>query len=181
MNVSVLLPETIEIDGTARLEMLGPERAAEVAEAINASLEHLRPWMEWAHRPTTAHEQAVRLAMEQERFRIGSDAVWTIVDAATGEVLGGCGLHQRTTDPKVRDIGYWLRPDATGNGRATSAAAALARVAFDVLGMDLVRITCHEDNVRSAAVPRRLGFRHVRTEAGTMVWELARSKEEDHA
>lgn len=178
MTVVATPPEAIEVDtpdgAGIRLELLGPERAADVADAINASIEHLRPWMEWAHRPTTLHEQAVRLALEQERFRAGSGWLWTIVHAVTGEVIGGCGLHPRTTGPNVRDIGYWLRPDMTGRGYATAATAAVVGVAFDTLGMDVVRITCAEGNVRSAAVPRRLGFHHVRTEAGTMLWERRR-------
>jgi len=180
VTVVVTPPETIEVgtpDGAGiRLELLGPERAAEVADAINASIEHLRPWMEWAHRPTTVHEQAVRLALEQERFRAGSGSLWTIVHAVTCEVIGGCGLHPRTNDPKVRDIGYWLRPDMTGKGYATAATAAVVRVALYTLGMDAVRITCAEANVRSAAVPRRLGFHHTGTEAGTMAWELTRAR-----
>jgi RimJ/RimL family protein N-acetyltransferase len=171
----VSVPETIELDTGARLELLGPERAADVAGAINASLDHLRPWMEWAHRPTTTHEQAVRLALEQERFRAGAGALWTIVEASTGEVVGGCGLHARTADEGVRDIGYWLRPEATGRGHATAAAAALVRVAFDALGAHTVRITCDERNERSAAVAARLGFEHVATDAGSMLWERRRA------
>jgi RimJ/RimL family protein N-acetyltransferase len=168
-----VLPETVEAGDGVRLEVLGPERAADVAEAINASLDHLRPWMDWAHRPTTTQEQAVRLALAQERFRVGGDATWTVVDATTGDVVGGCGLHHRA-GPGVLDIGYWLRPEATGKGYATAAAAALARVAFDTCGADLVRITCAVANARSAAVAERLGFDHTHTVDGSMVWELAR-------
>ena len=177
-------PERISVGGIA-LVLHGPDEAAAVADAVNASLDHLGPWMPWAHRPTTVQEQAMRLALVVEQFHNGGDASWTIV-APDLEVAGGCGLHhvdvhEREASP-VLDIGYWVHTDAAGRGYATLATAALARVAFEVLGAARVRITCDEANVRSAAVPERLGFalaevrddeRDAPADTGrTMVWTL---------
>jgi len=92
-----------------------------------------------------------------EPWRASPTLSWGIVEARSGEILGGCGLHHRA-GPGVLDIGYWLRPEATGRGYVTATAGVLTSVAFDTMGAQLVRITCAEDNIRSAAVPRRLGF-----------------------
>ena len=62
-------------------------------------------------------------------------------------------------------------------------AAALTKVAFEVHGVDRVEIHCDPANVRSAAVPKKLGFAHEatlrrRTLSGdggrgdSMVWTL---------
>lgn len=105
----------------------------------------------------------MRLALAVEQARAGGDAVYSIVDPhAEDAIAGGCGLHRRRQDTSL-DIGYWLHPASTGRGVATAAAAALARVAFEVAGADVVRITCDEANAASAAVPERLGFVHVAT------------------
>jgi RimJ/RimL family protein N-acetyltransferase len=99
-------------------------------------------------------------------------------------VLGGTGLHPRV-GAHALEIGYWMRSDAAHQGLATEAAGALAAVAFAIPGVERVEIRCDPKNVRSAAIPRRLGFRHLVTlEADastptgeprdTMVWSLAR-------
>ena len=152
-----LVPERIAVADVV-LELHGPERAAEVADAINGNLDHLGPWMAWAQRTTTPQEQAMRLAMVVEQWRAGGDASWSIV-VSGGRIAGGCGIHHRTGGDDI-DIGYWLTSDATGRGRATAAAAALTRVAFEVLGVSSVRITCDEANASSARVAERLGFVH---------------------
>jgi RimJ/RimL family protein N-acetyltransferase len=83
--------------------------------------------------------------------------------ATSERILGGCGLHARC-GPGALEIGYWLHPDATGRGIVTQAAAALTATAFDDIGVDRVEIHCDEANVRSAAVPQRLGFELARIE-----------------
>lgn len=167
------------VAGPVVLELHGPDEAERVADVINANLDHLSPWMPWAHRPTAAHEQAVRLAMVVEQAGRGGDASYSIV--REGLVVGGCGLHHRG-EPGVLDVGYWIARDSAGQGFVTAAAAGLTRVAFEHYRCRRVRITCDEANVRSAAVAERLGFALVDTideersapadTNRTMVWEL---------
>lgn len=167
------------VAGPVTLELHGPDDAERVADVINANLDHLSPWMPWAHRPTTAHEQAVRLAMVVEQAERGGDASYSIV--RDGFVIGGCGLHQRN-DPDTLDIGYWIAQDEAGRGYVRAAAAGLLHVAFEHYRCRRARITCDEANVRSASVAQRLGFTHVDTideersapadTNRTMVWEL---------
>jgi len=162
------------------LELHGPDEAGRIADAINANLDHLAPWMPWAHRPTNAQEQAIRLAAAVENAERDLDASYSIT--VEGCVVGGCGLHLRTGEEDTRDIGYWIAADHQGHGYVTDAASGLARVAFEHYGVRRVRITCDGANVRSAAVPRRFGFEHaatVRDERSapsatgrTMVWVL---------
>jgi len=51
-----------------------------------------------------------------------------------------------------------------GHGYAKRASRALTNAALTLDGITTVYIRCDEDNVRSAAVPRRLGFTHLGTE-----------------
>jgi RimJ/RimL family protein N-acetyltransferase len=60
----------------------------------------------------------------------------------------------------TREIGYWIHKDHINQGLATEATAALTRVAFTIDKVTRVEIHCDPANVRSAAVPRKLGFRH---------------------
>jgi RimJ/RimL family protein N-acetyltransferase len=180
--VGVTVPRRIEA-GDVVLAVLGPEAAEEVADVINANLDHLAPWMVWAQRPTNAQEQAMRLATGVEHAESGADGSYTIVRG--GRVVGGCGLHRRAGEGTL-DIGYWIAADHSGRGIVTTAAAALAHVAFEHHRAMQVRIACDEANVRSAAVPARLGFVHVdtldeprtapATTNRTMVWVMTRDR-----
>lgn len=176
-----LPPEMVA--GDVVLRRPDPVQAVALVEAVNDSLDHLRPWMAWAQRPAEVEPTAVRLALAGEAFDLGGDATWTILDGASGQVIGACGLHDRV-GAGARDIGYWVRVGWTGRGVASAAAAAITTVAFEVLGLARVEVRCDRCNHRSAAVPRRLGFDHVGTVEGfcgapsdsgrTMVWAMTR-------
>lgn len=80
-----------------------------------------------------------------------------------GTVLGAIGLHDRL-GPHAVEIGYWCHAAHTGRGVITRAAGTLTRTALALPDIDRVEIHCDEANVRSAAVPRRLGYRLDRIE-----------------
>ncbi|MBI2708193.1 MAG: GNAT family N-acetyltransferase [Actinobacteria bacterium] len=124
--------------------------------AIERSRDHLRPWMPWADQDRAATD--AYLARAQASWDAGTDFGYTLVDPVTSAALGACGLIARV-GPGALEIGYWLVPSATGRGVMTAAVRALVIVAFALPGVDRVEIHCDEANVRSAAVPGRLGFR----------------------
>lgn len=140
-----------------------PADAPLLKAATDMSIEHLRPWMPWAaHEPTTLEAKVALLRTFRGNFDLDRDYVYGIFDRDESAVLGGSGLHTRL-GPGALEIGYWIRADAINQGLATEVAAALTRVAFEVNGVQRVEIHCVTANVRSAAVPRKLGFRHEAT------------------
>jgi RimJ/RimL family protein N-acetyltransferase len=135
-----------------------PRDAPLLKEAVDSSLDHLRPWMPWArHEPQTLAEKVELLREFRGQFDLGSDTIYAIFDAAEQRVLGGTGLHPRI-GPGALEIGYWIRADAVGQGYATESTAALTRVAFEVADVDRVEIHCDPENKASAAIPRKLGY-----------------------
>jgi RimJ/RimL family protein N-acetyltransferase len=130
-------------------------------DAVEESREHLRPFMPWADESRGQFETFVADSVEQ--WKGGADRNFLIVDAESAAPLGGCGLHARL-GPDALEIGYWLRTGATGRGVVTAAARALTQAALGVHGVTRVEIHCDQANVRSAAVPRRLGYRLDRIE-----------------
>jgi RimJ/RimL family protein N-acetyltransferase len=161
-----------------------PEDAPVLKVAVDASLEHLQAWMGWARsEPSELGVIEARLARTRDEFHGGHDWAYGIFDSTEREVLGALGLHRRG-QPDALEIGYWLRVDVTGRGYATEAVGAVTRAAFEELGAERLEIRCDPRNVRSAGVPRRLGYRLTRTIPNettspdgqlrdTMVWELA--------
>lgn len=170
---------------TARLLIRGwrPGDAGMLKEAIDSSLPELVQWMPWAAtEPSPLESIAERIDKFRRAFDEGRDWTYGVFDAAETRVIGGSGLHRRA-EPRRLEIGYWIRSSDTGRGLATEAAAALAAAAFRLHDVDAVEIRCDPRNAASAAIPRRLGFRHQQTlrEEGTapdgsprdtMVWLL---------
>ena len=143
-----------------------PSDAALLKDAIDTSLEHLRPWLPWAHgEPQTVAEKAALLRRFRGRFDLDEDFVYGILEPDGSRVLGGTGLHTRV-GPRAREIGYWIRADAVGKGYVTEAVAALTRVGFEIERLERIEIRCEPANVRSTAIPRRLGYAHEATLRG---------------
>lgn len=141
------------------LRCWNPEDVFLLNDAVLASLDHLREWMPWAHKePDTIENRLQRIRNWRANFDLGSDFVYGIFDPEENRVLGGSGLHTRP-GPEAREIGYWIRVDSINRGLATEAAAALTRVAFEVDRVERVEIHCDAGNTRSAAIPRKLGYR----------------------
>lgn len=127
-------------------------------DAVNSSLEHLRPWMPWIKsEPEDLQAKVQRLRRFRGEFDLGRDYVYGIFTPDEQQVLGGTGLHTRMGDG-VREIGYWIRAGHAGRGYATEVAAALTRVAFEVDDVRRVEIHCDPKNSRSARVPDKLGY-----------------------
>lgn len=151
----MLIPEeTIRHDGIT-LRRWRSDDADSLHRVVNESLDHLAPWMPWAANGYPPEAASAYLAQSLTDWEAGTAYNYAII-APGGEVVGSCGLMARI-GPGGLEIGYWLHPAYQGQGIVTRAVAALTAEAFRV-GADRVEIVHDADNVRSGAVPRRLGF-----------------------
>jgi RimJ/RimL family protein N-acetyltransferase len=135
-----------------------PRDAPLLADAIDSSLDHLRPWMPWVHdEPRSLEERIELLRGFRGRFDLGEDFVYGIFARDEREAIGGSGLHTRAGEGAL-EIGYWVRASSVRRGYARETTAALTRVAFGVCGVDRVEIRVDPPNERSRKVPARLGY-----------------------
>lgn len=136
-----------------------PSDAALLEKSIEESLGHLLPWMPWAaSEPEPFESRLERLRHMRSNFDLNIDYVYGIFNPPGNRLLGGTGLHPRIGADAL-EIGYWIHKDFINLGYATEATAALTRVAFEINKVDRVEIHCSVENSRSAAVPRKLGFK----------------------
>ncbi len=139
-----------------------PGDADVVYEAIAASMEHLRPWMDWVEGYTP---ERARGFVERNVARPGSSGVPEVSYLACdrdGRLLGMFGLHARL-GPGALELGYWVDLRHTRRGVATLGAAALTELALDTPGVGVVEIHHDRANRASGAVPARLGYELVAT------------------
>ena len=136
-----------------------PADAPALKEAVDASIDHLRPWMPWAENEPEPLEAKVALLRKfRGWFDLGQNFVYGAFAGDGSEVVGGTGLHTRVGDDAL-EIGYWIRASRVGEGLATELSAALTRVAFEVCEVDRVEIRIDPANERSARIPRKLAYR----------------------
>jgi RimJ/RimL family protein N-acetyltransferase len=135
----------------------GPDDAAPLVSAVNESRAELAPWMPWAQSPATGRSIGDFLAATRAGWTDFSEFGYVMRDPRTGTVIGVCSLHNRL-GPGTLEIGYWVHSSHTGRGVATAAARALTDTALALPGVVRTEIHCDEANVRSAAVPARLGY-----------------------
>ena len=135
-----------------------PDDAPALKEAVDSSLDHLRPWMPWAaDEPQTLEQKVELLRNFRGRFDLDQDYVYGILSRDESEAVGGSGLHTRHGEGAL-EIGYWIRESRIGAGLATEVSAALTRVAFEVCEVDRVEIRVDPPNERSRKIPLKLGY-----------------------
>lgn len=139
----------------------------EVVETIRSNREQLQPWMPWAadeawspaHAGKFICEQIIALQDPKAFAAVGLG----VFDRATGEFLGGSGVHDVRRDTASCETGYWIRADRRGRGYAGEACARAISWALGPqpagLGLRRVRAFCSKDNTASVRVLEKLGLR----------------------
>jgi len=137
-----------------------PSDVQMLADSITDSVEHLKPWMPWAHaEPESLAARAEHVRRFRGMFDLQQDFVYAIFNKEGTRLLGGTGLHTRLGGEQL-EIGYWIHKDFVNQGLVTESTAALVKVAFEIVCVHRVEIHCDPRNVASASIPRKLGFTH---------------------
>lgn len=99
-------------------------------------------------------------------------APWAVIEKATGDLIGDCGLFPADGIGPDVELAYGLRRDRWGRGYATEAAAACVRVAFEELGLERIVADADPANAASIRVLEKLGFRLEREDPDKCVYIL---------
>jgi RimJ/RimL family protein N-acetyltransferase len=116
-------------------------------------------YLEWG--PNTLKETTVflneSLGFQKEQPRVTFDMA-IIVDGDQ-KLIGACSVTILDKKKRISALGYVLHSKAWGQGYATEAANALAKFAFEELGMDKILATCDAMNLASERVMQKIGMR----------------------
>jgi RimJ/RimL family protein N-acetyltransferase len=135
-----------------------PHDAPLLKAAVDASIDHLLPFMPWARfEPQSIEQKIVLLRTFRGQFDRDENYVYGIFSRDESEQLGGSGFHKRSNEGSL-EIGYWVAAGAVGQGIATEVAAVQTRAAFELCGLDRIDIQVEPENERSLRIPNKLGF-----------------------
>lgn len=141
----------------AALVLLEETHAAEVYAVVNRERNHLAEWLPWVDMTHSPADIAVftRRALEQFARNEGFHAGIMIGD----RICGFVGLKPIDWTNRKVEIGYWLASDFQGKGVMTDACRVVIQYAFTEWKLHRVEIRVAVGNARSAAIPKRLGFK----------------------
>jgi RimJ/RimL family protein N-acetyltransferase len=141
-------------DGVVRLRLHADSDLDRVA-AASLDPEVLR----WTRVPEDNTPEAMREWIGEWRSAGNRELHLVIVGAEDDRFLGAVGIPRLDLAEGRCEIGYWLAPEARGQGAATRAVRLLSAWIFDSLPVDRIGIAAEEANRASCAVAERCGFR----------------------
>lgn len=169
-----LLPETIRTD-RLRLERLEAENPG--ALTLYEHLGHRAPDIEETTRYVTWDPH--QTPFEAHQFRTRAEEKWEDVRGASylvrpregedgaGEVAGTTGVWLYW-EKRTATLGIWLRKPFWGRGYSGERADAVLDLAFDRLGLELVRVGHLPENEQSAGAIRKYVDRYGGRKEGTV-------------
>jgi ribosomal-protein-serine acetyltransferase len=145
-----------ELERETSMRLYEHDDLPQLYSVVIDNLDHLHTYLAWA-RPDYSRETAAEFIARSRR------------DAAEGKNLtlgifrnavlaGSVGFVSFARHSKRAEIGYWISKHFERQGIITAACRKLIIHGFNSLGLHRIEIRCAVENVRSRAVPERLGF-----------------------
>lgn len=125
---------------------------------VGRNREHLRQWLPWVDQTGSADDIRRFISRVVAQFESGfgpNCGIWV-----KGALAGAIGCHTIDRANQSCSLGYWIETGHQGKGTITQCCRRLLDCLFDELGLHRVEIRCATGNLRSCAIPRRLGFSH---------------------
>jgi len=127
-------------------------------DAVDISIEHLKPWTYWIkNEPETIEKKLILIRKFRGNFDLGKDFAYGIFTQDQKGFIGGIGLHI-TNEENVKEIGYWISSKYANQGYATETTKALIKVGFEINNLERIEIHCDSRNIVSYNIPKKLGF-----------------------
>lgn len=147
---------SLKVDDEIELGLLEERHAQAVFELTDRNRVYIREWLPWVDFTNSAEDskdfikRSLKQFAENNGFQVG---IWY-----QGELAGCMGYLYWHWPTRRTEIGYWLGQNYTGHGIMTRATRKLTEYAFSELGLNRVEIRCNPGNLKSRAVPERLGY-----------------------
>ena len=145
-----------KITQNIELRLIDRPQSEPLFRLIDSNREHLRRWHPWVDlmRSTGDVNKAISVWQLQHAKNLGFCAgIWF------NETL--CGIINHLNVDwlnRSTSLSYWLAASHQGKGIMTECCRAFINHAFDTWRLNRISIGCASDNVRSRAIPERLGF-----------------------
>lgn len=146
----------LEVDEGLILRGLQPSDDERLYVMIESNRWHLEPWLSWIEDINTLLD--TRTFLKSITYKSIYAGGWVFGIEYQGNLVGLMDLNEGNEEERHIALGYWLDVDAEGRGLITRTVKSCISYLFEKEGVHKILIKCATDNVRSEAVPKRLGF-----------------------
>ncbi len=152
-------PEVLETESFV-VRCYRPGDGPALAEALNASYDHLKTFMDWA-KPYTSDEEAEQIARRfYADYMVSHDFVLSVWVPDGKRLIAGSGFHMRGDGIGNRsaEVGMWVRADVAGQGLGARLLTELLTWGFSAWPWDRLAWRCDGRNTRSRRTAEKAGM-----------------------
>lgn len=145
------------INETLHLSLLEMRDAEALFALVDRNRTYIGEWLKFPSLTLTADDSKAFI----ERTRLSyakEDGYWLGIWEGS-QLVGSIGYLYIDQDNRKTEIGYWLGQEFEGRGIITRAVQVLIDYAFSNLSLNKIEIGAASSNLRSRAIPERLGFK----------------------
>ena len=148
---------TLTIDDHIKLELTAQKHAEDLFNTLNENRDHLSKFLPWVGNMQSADDFRIYIRNCESMYMEQQEISFVIL--LDGKVVGRVGLHHLDLSNRNAAIGYWLSKHVEGKGIMTRCCAGLISYGFEQLGLQRIEIKAATANLRSQAIPVKLGFK----------------------
>lgn len=151
MNISLLIRENLT------LKTLHIEDAEPLFNSIRKNDQHLRQWLGWLDDDKSVDD--IKKYIAESIKRADSNESIDFLIWQYNQIIGGVALDPISAAHKKVSLMYWLAEDAQGKGIMLDALKLVIDFIFKELKLNRIEISCAVENIKSSALPKKLGFK----------------------
>ncbi|WP_409292654.1 GNAT family N-acetyltransferase [Peribacillus sp. SCS-37] len=145
-----------KIDDELSLKVLEERDGEKLFALTDRSRSYLKEWLPWLDYTRSVEDSREFIRMTRQGLAENRSLTTGIL--YKGQMAGAASFHHFDWTHRTTSMGYWLGQEFQGKGIMTRVAAALIQYAFEELGLNRVEIRAAYGNLKSRAIPERLGF-----------------------
>ncbi|GER87780.1 ribosomal-protein-serine acetyltransferase [Dictyobacter vulcani] len=149
-------PFQMKLDESLELKSVAERDARALFQLVDTNRLYLRQWLPWIDYTQTVEDELAYIRSVTMQFQDNQSISCAIL--YKGSIAGTISYHPIDWANRKVEIGYWLGAQFQGKGLMSAACKALTAYAFENLKLNKVEIRCATGNIRSCAIPQRLGF-----------------------
>ena len=146
------------------LRFIQPEEAEALFALVDRNRAYLRERLNWVDKETEPRNSLETIQKRIEAATVPKRLEFGIY--LDSQLVGSMGFNEISMRNKFGEIGYWLTEELQGQSIMTDCVRALVTYGFAEVGLNRIEIRCSPTNLKSEAIPKKLGFTYEGTARG---------------
>lgn len=144
------------VDQDICLQILDVPHCEELYALVDRNRNYLRKWLPWVDEMTSA--QVYEPIIKEWQNQLSAHQAFQTGIRYRDKLVGMVGFHSIDWNNRKASLGYWLAQDYQGIGIMTRSCVTMINYAFTLYNLNRVEIQAGVENLKSRAIPERLGF-----------------------